>query len=153
MPSTTLVSTSRVALDPSTCSSTESPPEERERVVVDREREVLEVRFMSRSYSACAAFCSLVALLLDRGLLLGELGVRLRLGRGILRGLAAAAAAFIFAVSSSCADSRSIAVPYFACRGEAATAASIAASGDGDMRACGARRRVQATGSARPSRS
>ena len=93
--------------------------------------------------------------LVDRRLLLGELGIGLRLReRGLLGGGRPRSAAFIRAVRISRADSRSIAVPYFASSGDAATAASIAASGVGDIEPL---RRAQAgprdRASARPSRS
>ena len=108
------------------------------------------MRFISRSYSACAAFCSVARCFSIAACCFANSASALALAAASSAACAAAAAAFIFAVRSSCADSRSMAVPYFACSGEAATAASIAVSGVGDISACGARRRVQATGLGAP---
>ena len=78
----------------------------------------------------------------------GRVGARPLLGgRGRRIGLLALRPGL---VSCSYAESRSIAVPYSACNGDAATAAATTASDDGAISDCGARIRVHATGVGAP---
>ena len=76
-------------------------------------------------------------------------GARAAVGAGVGAAGAAGAGASR-AASRSYAESRSIAVPYLTCSGEAATAAVIMAGSEGPMNDCGARSRVHATGVGAP---